>query len=268
LGTPVSVKVSTRIEETERISTLLFDMPNLDVEIRSGQFFMIWIPGVDEIPMSVSLWDPPTAGISIQAVGEATTALINLHEGDWLGVRGPFGSCFTTDSKNTLIVGGGIGMAPLRFLVSELIKKETKITLLVAAKTKNQLLTYDFAKRIDNGVHVEIATDDGSMGVKGLATDFAEKLVKSTNFDTIYTCGPELMMAGLFNLAQKENIRFQASLERYMKCGCGICGTCAMDPTGVLVCKDGPVFTTKELLKLTEFGKYSRDATGAKQSFG
>jgi dihydroorotate dehydrogenase electron transfer subunit len=266
LGQPVSVKISTKIEETKRITTLLFDMPTPDLEIRSGQFFMIWVPGVDEIPMSVSQWEPPTAGISIQAIGEATKALVNLNEGEWLGIRGPFGSYFAADSKKALVVGGGIGMAPLRFLVSELLNHGADVTLLVAAKTQSQLLTYDFAGRIDSKLHVKIATDDGSMGSTGLATDVAEELVKSTKFDTIYTCGPELMMVGLFNLAQKENIRFQASLERYMKCGCGICGTCAMDPTGVLVCKDGPVFTSKDLAELEEFGKYSRDATGIKQN--
>jgi dihydroorotate dehydrogenase electron transfer subunit len=105
------------------------------------------------------------------------------------------------------------------------------------------------------------------MGYKGLATEIAEDLIKNTRSDTIYTCGPELMMVGLLKIAEKENLRFQASLERYMKCGCGICGTCALDPTGDLVCKEGPVFTAGDLLKIEEFGKYHRDSTGIKTDF-
>lgn len=267
LGKPVSVTVSAKIKETDRITTLLFDMPTHNLEFHPGQFFMVWVPGVDEIPMSVSLWEPPTAGISVQAIGEATDALTKLAEGEWLGIRGPFGSHFSIDSKKALVVGGGIGMAPLRPLIYELLTCDGDVTLLVAARTKNQLLFYDFTRRIDSNLHVETATDDGSMGYKGLATEVAEELVKNTRFDTIYTCGPELMLVGLFNLAGKENIQFQASLERYMKCGCGICGTCAMDPTGVLVCKDGPIFAGADLLKLEEFGKYHRDNTGVKQEF-
>jgi dihydroorotate dehydrogenase electron transfer subunit len=262
IGKPISVKVSARIEETKRITTLLFDLPYSHLEIHPGQFFMVWVPGVDEIPMSISLWDPPTAGISIQAVGEATNALTKLNKEDWLGIRGPFGSCFSIDSEKSLVVGGGIGMAPLRPLVYSFLRQDTDVTLLVAARTKDQLLFYDFAESTNSNLHVEIATDDGSMGYKGLATKVAEDFVRNTKFDTIYTCGPELMMVGLLNLAQKENLRFQASLERHMKCGCGICGTCAMDPTGVLVCREGPVFTSKDLLKLEEFGKYHRDSTG------
>lgn len=267
LGKPVSVKISTKIEEAERITTILFDIPTPNLSIHPGQFFMVWVPGVDEIPMSVSLWEPPTAGISIQNVGDATNALVELNEGDWLGVRGPFGSHFTADSRKALVVGGGIGMAPLRLLVNNLLRKNGDVTLLVAARTKDQLVLYDFAERTDSNLHVEIATDDGSMGHKGLATQVAEEIAKNTRFDTIYSCGPELMMMGLLQLAQKRNFQFQASLERYMKCGCGICGTCAMDPTGDLVCREGPVFTNKELLKLEEFGKYHRDSTGIKTGF-
>jgi dihydroorotate dehydrogenase electron transfer subunit len=83
----------------------------------------------------------------------------------------------------------------------------------------------------------------------------------------MYTCGPELMMVGLYDLAKKRKIGFQASLERFMKCGCSICGTCAMDPTGQLVCADGPVFTGEQLAKLTDFGKYLRDAVGMKKMY-
>ena len=160
-------------------------------------------------------------------------------------------------------------MAPLRLLVPNLQQQGAEITLIIAAKTKKQLLyLQDFNALIERGMALKVATDDGSMGFKGLATEAAEEVLQNDRFDSLYTCGPELMMVGLYNLAKREGIHFQASLERYMKCGCGLCGTCALDPTGALVCVDGPVFTGEQLSEIIEFGKYERDEVGIKRKIG
>ena len=103
------------------------------------------------------------------------------------------------------------------------------------------------------------------MGHKGLAPEATKEFLARETPDTIYTCGPELMMFGLYELAKAHKIAFQASLERFMKCGCGICGTCALDPTGDLVCLEGPVFNSGQLSNITEFGKYHRDSMGLKK---
>ncbi|MBE0525701.1 MAG: dihydroorotate dehydrogenase electron transfer subunit [Candidatus Thorarchaeota archaeon] len=264
MGNPGSVQISKVITENPRSKTLQFSLKN-PIEFQPGQFVMVWVPDVDEIPMSISSWNPPEMGITVQTIGEATQALASMSKGDWIGIRGPFGNPFSTNSKKALVVGGGVGIAPLRPLVYNLLDAGSEVTLVNAAKTKNELIyRNEFEKLKHPNLKVAIATDDGSLGFKGFATDAVSNLLDGNEFDSMYTCGPELLMAGLYDLTKKRKIGFQASLERFMTCGCGICGTCAMDPTGHLVCVDGPVFTGEQLAGFTDFGKYHRDAVGMK----
>jgi len=267
MGNPTSVQISNIVDETPLSKTLQFSLHG-PIEFQSGQFVMVWVPGIDEIPMSISSWDSPEMEITVQSIGDATQALISMSKGDWIGVRGPFGNPFSTNSKKALVVGGGVGIAPLKPLVYNLLDGDSEVTLVNAAKTKNDLIyCEEFENLNHSNLKVEIATDDGSLGFKGFATDAVAKILDGNEFDRMYTCGPEVMMAGLYNLAKARKIRFQASLERFMKCGCGICGTCAMDPTGQLVCTDGPIFTGEQLAGLTDFGKYHRDAVGMKKVY-
>jgi dihydroorotate dehydrogenase electron transfer subunit len=267
LGNFVSIRILKVITETTRCQTLIFEMKHSS-SFGPGQFLMVWVPGIDEVPMSISKWEPPIVGITVLNIGEATQALSSKVPNDWLGVRGPFGKSFDLNCKNALVVGGGVGMAPLRPLVYSLLEDGANITLLIAAKTKNDLIFHrEFSELSSKALRLITTTDDGSHGYKGLATEGVTELVNITEFDTLYTCGPEQMMAGLHKIAMNAGIGFQASLERFMKCGCGLCGTCAIDPTGDLVCLDGPVFAGKQLEKLSDFGKYYRDLVGSKKKF-
>lgn len=260
------MKISDIIDESVNARTLKFQYPFGDSLFHPGQFMMIWVPGVDEIPMSISFWEPPHAGVTVAPIGEATNALASLQAGQPLGIRGPFGSSFNTDSKASLVVGGGIGMAPLRPLTYHLLERGARVTLLIAAKKKNELVYLsEFESLQDSNLTLKVSTDDGSMGYKGLATGAVGELLSEQNYDMLYTCGPELMISGLYELARGSGLPFQASLERFMKCGCGICGTCSLDPTGDLVCLEGPVFSGKHLSEITEFGKYHRDSMGLKK---
>lgn len=266
MGQPTSVRVTEVIEESDTTRTINFRYPISGTQFRSGQFMMVWVPGVDEIPMSVSHWDPPDVGVTVAPIGEATNALASQKAGQMIGIRGPFGTCFSTDAKNALVVGGGIGMAPLRPLTYELLSKDVQVTLLIAARTQGELVYLEeFDTLRAANLRLETSTDDGSMGYKGLAPQAAKEILATVTPDTIYTCGPELMMLGLYEIAKTHRISFQASLERFMKCGCGICGTCALDPTGDLVCLEGPVFDGDQLSNITEFGKYHRDSMGLKK---
>ncbi|TFG08128.1 dihydroorotate dehydrogenase electron transfer subunit, partial [Candidatus Thorarchaeota archaeon] len=167
-----------------------------------------------------------------------------------------------------LVVGGGIGMAPLRFLVRTLAEGNSEAPVVAAAKSAKDLMFLDELRNISSKeLQLVVSTDDGTAGFKGLATDVVKELLSEQQFDGIYTCGPEPMMAKLLELAQSRKMEFQASLERHMKCGCGLCGTCSLDPTGDLVCIDGPVFTGEQLSKIDEFGRYQRNATGKKIRF-
>ncbi|NHI83181.1 MAG: dihydroorotate dehydrogenase electron transfer subunit [Candidatus Thorarchaeota archaeon] len=263
-----SVEITRVVEENLLVRTLYFELQSPEIDIRPGQFLMVWIPGVDEIPMSVSSWNKPEAGITVLPVGEATKSMTRLKKGDSVGIRGPFGTSFQPSYRKQLVVGGGIGIAPLRFLVRTLVGRSSEVTLIAAARSASNLIFLDELKGISNQkFQLIISTDDGTAGFNGLATDVAKELLSEQQFGGICTCGPEPMMAKLFGLAQSTKIEFQASLERFMKCGCGLCGTCSLDPNGDLVCIDGPVFTGNQLAKIDEFGRYQRNAMGIKMKF-
>ena len=266
MGTPTSVRIKDVVKETASTKTLIFDIDD-SFDIKPGQFLMIWVPHIDEIPMSISLLNRPTMGITVQAIGSATKALTELQIGDWIGVRGPFGNHFSLESTRALVVSGGIGIAPLRPLTNILLGQGTEVTMVIAAKTKDALVHYNFPSRKTKNLTLKFATDDGTEGYKGFATGLVEYLLTESSFDTIYTCGPELMMSKLYHIASQNNILIEVSMERHMKCGCGICGTCALDPDGELVCMDGPIFSGVQLRKIKEFGQYHRDATGIKRKF-
>lgn len=256
---PLITKIIETKNENNYVKTILF---RCSKKITLGQFYMIWIPGVDEIPMSVSYIDKNIKGITFKKIGEATTALFDLKKGDKIGVRGPYGKGFKLDGKNILFVGGGTGIALLAPVIEKAIKKKIKSTVIIGAKTKKELF---FEKRIKNsGAELYISTENGTHGIKGLITDLAKNILKNKKFDLVLTCGPELMMKKLMELSK--GIYFQASLERFMKCGFGICGQCCVGE-GIRVCTEGPIFDKKTLRKIQDFGVFKRDASGKKIKF-
>ena len=268
IGNPHSVRISKIHRENRSAATVVFQIKKPYFEFAPGQFLMIWVPGIDEVPMSISLWEPPSVGITVLPIGEATESLVSLQPNDWIGIRGPFGTSFTLESQKALVVGGGVGMASLRPLIYGLRKRHVETTVLIAAKSEHELVFLEeFSKLSNSKLIVRVATEDGSMGFKGLATEATREILNGGRFDSLYTCGPELMMYNLLNLVKDFGMTFQASLERVMKCGCGICGTCALDPTGSLVCMDGPVYSGEHLSKISEFGKYHRNEMGVKKRF-
>lgn len=252
-------KVTEIIEartEAKDTKTFLFKYSG---EMIPGQFFMIWIPGVDEIPMSVSYIRGDIKGITFRRVGSATEALLNLKKGDSLGVRGPYGNGFKIEGEQILFVAGGTGIAMIAPAIEEAIKKKIKSTAILGIKNEGELF---FEKRIkESGAKVFLTTDDGSKGHKGFATDVVKGIIKKEDFSSILTCGPEIMMKSLLDIVG--NIPLQASLERYMKCGVGLCGQCCIGK-GLRVCKEGPIFDGNTLRGIKEFGKFKRDAAGRK----
>jgi dihydroorotate dehydrogenase electron transfer subunit len=256
---PTVVKILEIKKEALDIKTIKFEYSE---DINPGQFFMVWIPNVDEIPMSASYIDDKIKGVTFKRIGDATSALFKLKVGDKIGIRGPYGNGFEIKGKNILYVAGGTGIAMIAPSVEEAMKEEIKTTVLIGAKNKDELF---FENRIKKyGAKLLISTDDGSKGYKGFVSDLAEEIKSNNKFDQILTCGPELMMKKLFDKSQ--NISFQASLERYLKCGFGICGQCCVGK-GLRVCKEGPVFDGKTLKKIEDFGVFKRDASGNKVKF-
>jgi len=258
---PRIVKIEKVKAETPTVKTFTFHDKACS-GASPGQFLMVWILGVDEIPMSLSMTNSSgLSAITVKKVGEASEALYNLRKGDAIGVRGPYGRGFTLASGNLLMVGGGTGMAPLMLLAEKLAKSPNKVTCIIGAKTRSELLFLERIKRILPKVIA--TTDDGSYGLKGLATDAMEQALAKQRFNMVYTCGPEIMMFKAFQLAEQYNVPIQASLERIMRCSIGLCGSCMIGE--FRVCIDGPVFTSGELRRAKEeFGAFKRDFTGRK----
>ncbi len=258
---PKIVEIKRIIQETDTVKTFIFDF--CGESVKPGQFMMVW-NFQDEKPMSISIINPAKneIGISIKNVGPFTEAIHSLQVGDKLGLRGPYGRGFEITGSKILAIGGGIGMAPISAFVNEARDKGVDVDVISAATTKDELLFLDELKAIE--INTYACTDDGSFGFCGFATEFMEEIIKDRDYDMIVTCGPEVMMKGVFEIADKLKIRAQFSLERYMKCGIGICGQCCVDNTGWRICVEGPVFGIDEVRLISEFGKYRRDAAGIK----
>ncbi|MHA1491896.1 MAG: dihydroorotate dehydrogenase electron transfer subunit [Promethearchaeota archaeon] len=276
-----TVKIKRIVNECDGIKTFFFDVRNTNLIQNNrfpkpGQFVMIWVPGVDEVPMSLSGYDEDGCwSITVKNVGECTNAIHDLNQGDYIGVRGPLGNGFEFPNesiRNIFLIGGGIGMAPLKWLSFEFHKMNYKFTLIEGAKKYDELVfVEDLHVLEDSNSEILYCTEDGSYGSKEFASEAFEKVLqKYSEADLInsiiFTCGPEKMMYKVFQICEKYNIELQASLERTMRCGCGLCGLCALDPLGLLVCKDGPVFSSKILRKIEDFGKFKRNFTGKKIS--
>jgi dihydroorotate dehydrogenase electron transfer subunit len=217
----------------------------LCAQAKPGQFLMLWIPRVDEIPLSILNAADGKASVAVKAVGEATRALHSLKSGDTIGLRGPFGNHFTLHYGKILMVAGGTGTAPLLFLAKRLARKAKQLTFVTGAKTKNELLFLNELKAVCTEQNAVATTEDGSHGLKCLATEPLERLITKTKFDMVYTCGPELMVRKVFDLAEQHGIAIEASLERLMRCSIGLCGSCVIGK--YRFCRDGPVFNATQL---------------------
>jgi len=242
-----NVEITDIKTESRDIKTLFFDH---SFRFIPGQYVMVWIRGVDEIPMSLSYPN----GITVRKVGDATAALCALGVGGTLGIRGPFGNGFRVTKPPVLLVAGGVGAAPLAPLAEAL--KNNVITIL-GAKTEDELL---FAERFKSAGSLWKTTDDGSTGHKGPTVDLLGMI---QGYNEIVSCGPEKMMRKVLDHATVAGVPSQFSLDRYIKCGVGLCGSCCIDPSGLRVCSDGPVFAGAQLQE-SDFGVYIHDATGRK----
>ena len=262
---PYICTIERVVDETPTVRTLYFHDEVL-ANVKPGQFAMIWIPGVNELPMSVMISEKKDeAGLTVRKRGESSTALYNLKIGDKIGVRGPYGNSFEITNGKFLLIGGGTGLVPLMRLIKYSNPDWTtnQITVLMGSKTKEEVFFEDISnKMLTHSQNPQIipVTEDGSYGEKGYVTDVLEKLLEENTYDAIYTCGPELMMHKVVKLANEKGFFVQASLERMMKCGVGICGSCCVNED--LVCRDGTVFDGQYLAKNTEFGHFERTKSG------
>ena len=236
---PQIARVVDLVDEGAKVRTLVLD---LNMEASPGQFVMAWLPGLDEKPFSLVRADPVT--LTVARVGPFSTALHGLRAGDPLWLRGPLGQPFTLPPDGPsvarsplLFIGGGYGVAPLHFLAECARSSGWAVSMIIGARTASDVV---FASRFEAlDVPVAITTDDGSMGLRGVVTDAAKPLLDGAAYRAIYACGPEPMLDAVERLAHRWRLPAQLSYERHMRCGLGVCGSCARQ--GWMVCSDGPV---------------------------
>ena len=251
-----AVVVIKKVEQTNKYSkTITFGW---DAEAKPGQFVMVWAPDMDEIPLSLSSVDTEKS-ITFKVIGDDTRKLSEKKPGDRLRVRGPYGNGYDLSAKRILVVGGGIGIAPITPVL-----KQKKVDAVFAARDAAEVSYADPIGKEYCENHW-ICTDDGSMGEHCNAVEMVRKVMESRSYDMIIACGPEIMLFFLLKYCNEANIDCQMSLERYMKCGCGVCGACMIDEHRV--CRDGPVFTREQINGMRDFGNGKRDASGAYVSF-
>jgi len=235
------------------------------LEAVPGQFVMITDFEGGEKPISLSDCKTDEFSITVKRVGDFTDRLFNCRVGDIVSIRGAFGSSFFMSPEKPLLIGGGYGTPPLLNLSRTLVEKGIPVRMINAARTAEDLLLSEEFKAL--GVEYLETTDDGSRGWKGNAVEAVKRLKTEGlyNHEFVYAAGPEMMMFYLKPEIQEQNYQFL--FERYMKCAIGICGSCAMDGSGIRICKEGPALMKDQVEKLKEFGVHHRDASGHKMKY-
>ncbi len=257
--------VSVR-DETPTVRTLEFADGALAGAL-AGQFVMVWVPGKGELPMSIMVSE--TAGhaaLTVRTHGPSSRALYSTPVGGLVGIRGPYGNSFGVRGRNVLLAGGGTGLVPLMRLIAQ-SPPDARITLAMGARTAEEVFFEEIAARLagPRSLEVVVATDDGTRGEAGTVVDAVGRILESGSFDSAHTCGPEPMMRGVVDAARSRGVFVQASIERVMKCGVGICGSCAMDAS--LVCCDGTVLDGERLAASGEFGRTYRSKSGVRTPY-
>jgi dihydroorotate dehydrogenase electron transfer subunit len=233
---------------------LVLEAPALAKAVRPGQFIHIKVSDNFEPlfrrPFSVYRARAGKIEIFYEPLGKGTRLLALKKKGDLLDVLGPLGKPFTLPGKGVkqiVFIGGGIGVAPFMFFSDVLKTHKAQKLLLYGGRMKAH--TFSMAEFKKNGVTTFIATDDGSVGVKGRVSELFSK-IRIAPTTMIYACGPKAMMAAVKSFAEDKGLKGEASMEEIMACGLGACLGCSIPTTGGYrtVCHDGPVFSLEELV--------------------
>ncbi len=263
--------VKKEIIENTKVSSdcyrMTFESKEIAGQARPGQFLHIrCTESYDPLlrrPISVYSIENNIIEILYKVIGRGTGLLSKKTSGDTIDVLGPLGSGFdyqlVSNCQLPILVGGGIGIAPLYFLAQRLVEQCSNVTVLIGADTKRSILCIDELEKLD--CKVKVSTDDGSFGLHGTVVDLLRKELNSKL--KVFVCGPVPMLKQVNQLVSKYNVSSQVSLERQMACGVGACMGCAIKTQKLKlkrqnskgktqnykrVCKDGPVFDIKEIV--------------------
>jgi dihydroorotate dehydrogenase electron transfer subunit len=236
-------------ELTPQAHLIWLESPHVASQAQPGQFAMVYC-GEDCIlrrPFSIHQVEGKRLALLFNVVGRGTHWLSQRQPGESLDLLGPLGNGFSIhpNSKNLLLVAGGIGIAPLVFLAQKVPKPGRSITLLLGAQTKSQLYPKNL---LSPKVKLITATEDGTGGKKGMVTDLLPEYINGA--DQVFACGPPSMYQTIARMPELRKKPVQISLEVRMGCGLGVCYGCTAKTKSGLkqVCKDGPIFELDDIL--------------------
>lgn len=239
------VEILSNDEVAANIFRLILDAPELAAQARAGQFVQVKIS--DDFTLRRPLGIASTAGgkvkIFYRLVGRGTEFLSRRKSGERLNILGALGNGFTPRGGKILLVGGGMGLAPLLCATEKF-----SADVLMGGRNAGEVEFWQAEFR----PHVEeifLTTDDGSIGKYGFVTDALPDVLAKKNYAAVLTCGPEIMMRGVAKLAAEKNLPCEVSFEKRMACGLGACLSCSIDTVNGRrkVCKDGPIFDAREV---------------------
>ena len=254
-----NAKILSNEEVAEKIFRLTVDAPELAKNSRAGQFVQVKIS--DEFTLRRPLGIASTAGgkvkIFYRAVGRGTEKLSTRRAGETLNILGALGNGYSNFGGKILLVGGGMGLAPLLCAATaaspNLTANSYQLTakhadVLLGGRTKDEVIFWQEEFRPHVG-KIFVTTDDGSYAKKGFVIDLLPEVFSAENYSAILTCGPEVMMRGVAKFAAEKNIPCEVSFEKRMACGLGACLSCSIDTVDgrKKVCKDGPIFDARKV---------------------
>ncbi len=275
-------EIKSNVKVAENIFRLEILSQELSEIVSAGQFVQVKIS--DEFtlrrPFGIASAKNGVIKIFYRLVGRGTNSLANKKAGEHLDILGALGNGFNTNIVGRiLLVGGGMGLAPLLSVA----EKISAVDVLIGGKNAGEVNFW--VKEFQNEVEkIYITTDDGSRGSKGFTTTLLPEVLEYDNYAAIYTCGPEIMMRGVAQIANENDLACYVSFERRMACGLGACLSCSIDTLQgrKKVCKDGPVFDAAEIFTFksakissnfsflknkSEFKIFAADCIEAEQTF-
>jgi len=238
---------------------LTLEEGELAKKTRPGQFINLKINNREELllrrPFSVAKASPEQSSVEIvyRIIGKGTEAMKGLKPGNGVDLIGPLGQGFHLPGQpmNCLLIGGGVGLAPLWGLADQLSRNQNKLIALLGFRSSNYLFGVELFKKCN--AETIVTTDDGSYGLKGLASEHVEDVLKQP-IDYVYVCGPPLMLRAVIPMIRKARLKGEVSLEEKMGCGYGVCLSCVVNVMkhGEIekqrVCTEGPVFDIEDLV--------------------
>ncbi len=232
---------------------LHIEVPTIAKAAKPGQFVMVRVgQTLDPLlrrPFSIhAVYDSKTVLILYRVIGKGTNLLANVIKGESLDIVGPLGRGFAwQEESRAVLVAGGMGIAPLFALAQFISRKGAGGETSVLIGGRNEADTFCVEELRSMGLRVQVATEDGSRGKRGLVTDLITKRIVNSR-PVLYTCGPYPMLRAVADLAIGRGLSCQVSLENFMACGVGACLGCVAemkDGSLIRVCKEGPVFEAK-----------------------